>query len=118
MARQGFMNTGGQCHDVSVPGADEDARVRLTGPVKAEEVAPVESEYRASLRGGKCEHSVIRGPTISLPCFLYCQYVVAEAVQLFDDRMVKILIGIEARHRDQAASSSWIAWSISSWCCA
>jgi hypothetical protein len=98
MLRYGFVNPSRQRHCVSVPGAGYDALVCLTGQVPADEVTPVERENSAPLCGGKREHSLIGGPTVPLPCFLYRQYVVTEVTQLLDDRMIEILVGVEARH--------------------
>jgi hypothetical protein len=103
MARDGFVNAGGQCHCIFVPGANDDAAVHGVLPVQAEEVAPIECDNGAPLRGRKRKHSVVGRPAVSLTLFLYRRYVMAEAAQFLNDRMVEVFVGVEARHLLQAS---------------
>jgi hypothetical protein len=106
MSPNGFVNTGGQCYRIFVPRANDDAAVRRVVAVQAEEVASIECDNGAPVRGCKRKHSVVGSPAVSLTLFLYRRYVMAEAAQFLDDGVVEILVGVEARHPLQGSALS------------
>jgi hypothetical protein len=110
------MNAGRESRPVRVPGANDDAGVRLVGTVKAAKVTPVERQDSAPLSDGERQHRVVRDSLIRLPCFTHREHVMTETAQLHDDGVIEIFIGVESRHWYQASPFSQIACSISSWC--
>jgi len=86
--------------------ARDNARMRLTLPMKPPEIGMIVSEDSTLIGCSVGKDLRVVNLLIRPPCFLNRQHVMAEAAQLLYNRQRKILVRIEPGHKSQSASLS------------
>jgi hypothetical protein len=98
---------------ILIVGADNDATMDGIDLVQTNEVASVEGNHCPTLRNGKGEDIGVLNTFARSTRLGGRQHVVAEFPKLENNRLTKVLIGMELGHANQASSFSRIACSIS-----